>query len=449
MTRSERFAGPVDPASDSPAGEARGELAGRGVETPARAAAVRATRLLETGPEEAFDRLASLAATLLGVSTAYLTVVDDVRVFLKGAPDSAAVFGSDGTFEVPARDAACQLVVDLGEEVAVGNTAADPRLRDLAQVEAVGAAAWVGVPICDPDGRVLGNLCAMDSQVREWTGEDLAALRTLAAAANDAIALRLAAQNLAAYAEEATELAETLQQSLLPTHAPRIPGMSIATRFFPGGTGVEVLGDFYDVVPLEQGFGVVIGDVCGHGAAAARTTAMARSAVRTAAHTESDPTAVLDTVNDVLLSWFGAGRSFVTAAYVTFTRSTGPAWTVTIAGAGHPPAFVRRSGGPVEQLTGGGRVLGLTTQRPTSLETLTLRPGDALVLYTDGLTEARDPQGTQLDEPGVARALTCAEHDADADTLADTLTTAVERHTQGTNDDDLAIVILRVPPLIP
>lgn len=420
------------------------------METPARAAAVRATRLLETGPEEAFDRLASLAATVLGVSTAYLTVVDDVRVFLKGAPDPAAICGPDGTFEVPARDAACQLVVDLGEEVAVANTAGDTRLRDLAQVKAFGAAAWVGVPIRDPDGRVLGKLCAMDSQVREWTREDLAALRTLAAAAaSDAIALRLAAQNLAAYAEEAAELAETLQQSLLPTHAPRIPGMTIATRFFPGGTGVEVLGDFYDVVPLAQGFGVVIGDVCGHGAAAARTTAMARSAVRTAAHTESDPTAVLDTVNDVLLSWFGAGRSFVTAAYVTFTRSTGPAWTVTIAGAGHPPAFVRRSGGPVEQLTGGGRVLGLTTQRPTSLETFTLRPGEALVLYTDGLTEARDPQGTQLDEPGVAQALTCADHDADADTLADTLTTAVERHAHRTNDDDLAIVVLQVPPHLP
>ncbi len=145
-------------------------------------------------------------------------------------------------------------------------------------------------------------------------------MRTLAAAANDAIALRLAAQDLQHYADETAELAETLQQSLMPAHAPHIPGMAIATRFSPGGSGVDVLGDFYDVVPLGGGFGVVIGDVCGKGATAARTTAMARSAVRTAAHSEPDPAAVLDTVNEVLLSWFGAGRSFVTALFATFTR---------------------------------------------------------------------------------------------------------------------------------
>jgi sigma-B regulation protein RsbU (phosphoserine phosphatase) len=303
-----------------------------GVETESRAAAVRATRMLETGPEAAFDRLCSLAATILDAPMTYMTVVDDVRSFLKGAPDPAVICGPEGTFEVPAREAACQIVVDSGEEVVVGDTAADPRLRDLVQIKEFGARAWIGVPILDPDGYVLGNMCAMDSRVREWTPGNLESLRTLAAAANDAIALRLAARDLQNYADHAGELAETLQQSLLPMHPPHVPGMTIATRFSPGGTGVEVLGDFYDVVPLQNGFGVVIGDVCGKGAVAARTTAMARSAVRTAAHSEPDPAVVLDTVNEVLLSWFGAGRSFVTAIYATFTRH-GTGWTVAIAGA--------------------------------------------------------------------------------------------------------------------
>ena len=201
-----------------------------GVETESRAAAVRATRLLETGPEAAFDRLCSLAATILDAPMTYMTVVDDVRSFLKGAPDSAAISGPEGTFEVPAREAACQLVVDSGEEILVGDTAADMRLRDLVQIKAFGARSWIGVPILDPDGYVLGNLCAMDSQVREWTAGHLESMRTLAAAANDAIALRLAARDLQNYADHAAELAETLQQSLLPMHPPHVPGMTIATR---------------------------------------------------------------------------------------------------------------------------------------------------------------------------------------------------------------------------
>jgi phosphoserine phosphatase RsbU/P len=418
-----------------------------GVETEARAAAVRATRLLETGPEAAFDRLCSLAATLLDAPMTYMTVVDDVRSFLKGAPDPAAICGPEGTFEVPAREAACQFVVDGGEEVVVHDTATDPRLRDLVQIKAFGARSWIGVPILDRDGYVLGNMCAMDGRVREWTTCDLDSLRTLAAAANDAIALRMAARDLQNYADHAAELAETLQQSLLPMHPPHVPGTTIATRFSPGGTGVEVLGDFYDVVPLQDGFGVVIGDVCGKGASAARTTAMARSAVRTAAHSEPDLTAVLDTVNEVLLSWFGAGRSFVTAIYATFTRR-GAGWTVAIAGAGHPPAFVRRADGTVEQRPGGGRVLGLTVEHPRAIDVVDLAPGDALVLYTDGITEARDPVGNQFDEPGVAEALgVVRDRVPEADEIADGLVTAAQLHTQASNDDDAAVVVVRVDPV--
>jgi sigma-B regulation protein RsbU (phosphoserine phosphatase) len=418
-----------------------------GVETESRAAAVRATRLLETGPEAAFDRLCSLAATILDAPMTYMTVVDDVRSFLKGAPDPAAICGPEGTFEVPVREAACQFVVDGGEEVVVNDTATDPRLRDLVQIKAFGARAWVGVPILDPDGYVLGNMCAMDGRVREWTPAHLDSLRTLAAAANDAIALRLAARDLQNYADHSAELAETLQQSLLPMHPPHVPGMTIATRFSPGGTGVEVLGDFYDVVPLQNGFGVVIGDVCGKGAPAARTTAMARSAVRTAAHSEPDPAVVLDTVHEVLLSWFGAGRSFVTAIYATFTRH-GAGWTVEIAGAGHPPAFVRRADGRVEQRPGGGRVLGLTTEHPTAVDVVELHPGDALVLYTDGITEARDPAGTQFDEPGVADALRLlGDQVPEADEIADGLVLAAGRHAQVANADDVAVVVVRVEPV--
>ena len=417
-----------------------------GVENPARVAAVRATGLLERGPEESFDRITQLAGIILRTSMTYLTVVGEVFSALKGAPESAALCGPDGTFTVPAREAACQLVVDSGEEVVVPDTAADARLRDLTQVKAFNVAAWLGVPIVDPDGHVLGNLCGMDSRVRHWTDTEVSALRTLAASVSDVIALRLAAQTLQVYAEQTAELAMTLQQSLLPTHLPRIPGITVATRFAPGGSGVDVLGDFYDVVRSEGGgFGVVIGDVCGKGAAAARTTALARSAVRTAAHSESDPVAVLATVNDVLLEWFGAGRSFVTAAYATFTRDE-ERWDVRLAGAGHPPGFVRHADGRVVELAGGGRVLGLTPEHPTGLDVFFFFDWESMVIYTDGITEARDPAGAQLDEHGVAAALAGAPSPGGALELADTLVEAAHRHTGHACVDDIAVVVLQVPP---
>lgn len=433
-----------------------------GVEAADRVAAVRASRLLETGPEEAFNRLTRLASTILDTAMVALTVVDDVRTFLKGTPDPSLLVGPDGTFETPVKEAACQVVIDTGEVICAPDVRDDPRLRDLPQIHDFGAVSWVGVPVRDPAGRVLGNLCAMDGVVRQWTPLHIETLQTLALAAGGEIALRLAlreADQQAANAErhareadrlaaDAAEMAETLQQSLIPVHPPRLPGVDIATRFQPGGTGVEVMGDFYDVVPIQDGFGVVIGDVCGKGAAAARTTAMARSAVRTAAHSETDPAVVLSTVHEVLKVWFDGRCSFVTALYATLTRPADPAegpWQVTLASAGHPPAFVRRAERTVEQLDGGGRVLGLTAESVIATQTTLLWPGDSLVLYTDGITEAhRVGDGRQLGEAGVAAALTRSAPAADA--LARALIDAANDHAGHTPMDDAGVVVIRVDP---
>ncbi|MFR9801102.1 SpoIIE family protein phosphatase [Pseudonocardia sp. RS010] len=118
--------------------------------------------------------------------------------------------------------------------------------------------------------------------------------------------------------------------------------MTVGARFEPGGTDVEVMGDFYDLVPLGGGFGLVVGDVCGKGAVAARTTAPARSAVRTAAlgePTYADGTGVLRTVDEVLRGWFaealfGDRIGFVSAVYARFHRPVaGCGWRVDVAAA--------------------------------------------------------------------------------------------------------------------
>jgi phosphoserine phosphatase RsbU/P len=420
-----------------------------GVTSPGRVAAVHASGLMTTGPEEAFNRLTRLASMILDTPMVALTIVDDVRSFLKGAPDPDLLCGPDGTFQQPVGDTACHVVVDTGGLVCAPDVSLDPRLRDLPQIHAFGAAAWVGVPVLDPDGRVLGNFCAMDKVVRKWTPSDIEALRTLALAAGGEVALRLALRTAEHHADEAEELAEILQESLIPAQAPRVAGVRFGVRFRSGGTGGEVMGDFYDVIPARGGFGVVIGDVCGKGASAARTTALGRSAVRTAAHSEPDPTAVLHTLNDVLHVWFGARRSFLTAIYATFSRnadeSTSADWEVCVASGGHPPGFVHRADGGVEQLEGGGRVLGITADCPIHQQLVSLAPGDSVVFYTDGVSEARrHGKGSQFGEPGVVDVLTGIAPDADADTIAAAVADAAYAYADHHAADDSGVVVIRV-----
>jgi phosphoserine phosphatase RsbU/P len=373
-----------------------------------------------------------------------------VRFGVRSAERVAAVCGPGGTYESPIDDAACHLVIDSGEVVSIPDTRADPRVRDLAQIRDFSAASWLGVPVLDPDGHVIGNLCAMDSTVRHWTDTETATLRTLALAAGGEIALRLALRAADQHAAEASELADILERSLIPTHALELPGVRFGIHFAAGGTGVEVMGDFYDVFPVcrGDGFGVVIGDVCGQGALAARTTAMARSATRTAAHTEADPVQVLGIVNEVLHVWFAGHISFLTAAYATFDEIPQPvgrprAWRVSLASAGHPPGFVRRADGTIEQLQGGGRVLGLFAESVIAHQTLQLRSGDSLVLFTDGISEAHcSGEADQLDDIGITDALAAAPPDAES--VATALADAASVQNGHSSSDDAGVVVVQI-----
>lgn len=422
------------------------------LESPARLAAVRATRLLDTGPEEAFNRLTRLVSVVLGTPAVMLTVVDEVRTFLKGTPEPAQIVGPEGVWSAPVEDSGCKVVVESDGEICAGDVQAEPRLRDLSLITEFGAAAWLGVPVRDPAGQVVGNLCAMDVVAREWTPLHRETIRTLADAVEGEIALRLALreterQALAAarHAAEAETLARTLQESLLPARPPRLPGIDIAARFLPAGSGVEVMGDFYDAVPTPDGVAVVIGDVQGKGSAAARTTALARSATRTAAHVEDDPVAVLRTVNDVLHVWFDGRISFVTAALASLRRGPSGTWHADLASAGHPPVLVRRADGTVEFHGGGGLVLGIGTTPTVAHEAVTLAPGDSLVLYTDGITEAHvRGHWEQLEEEGARRTLASLVPGADADTIARALTGAALAHCDGHLSDDAGVVVVQV-----
>jgi hypothetical protein len=201
----------------------------------------------------------------------------------------------------------------------------------------------------------------------------------------------LAFDNARLYAERA-RVARTLRRSLMPAALPVIPGLEFASFFQPMGAGNEVGGDFYDVFGDRTSCWLVVGDVCGKGAEAAVLTGFLRHTTVAYAREGLGPASVLARVNQAMLEHDFDGR-FATAilAHLEFRSSD---VQITIAAAGHPPGLIARASGQAEEFGDCGTLLGVFDD-PTITETsTTLRPGDGLTLYTDGLSEAHAPQRT-------------------------------------------------------
>lgn len=236
-------------------------------------------------------------------------------------------------------------------------------------------------------------------------------------------------------------IAHTLQRSLLPRTLPEIEGIDVATRYQAAAEGQEVGGDFYDVIAEGTAGGtLVVGDVCGKGPEAAALTALGRHTVRALADGRRSPSAILSVVNEAMLRERLA-VPFMTAV-VARVRATPSGLSVTLARAGHPYPLVVRSGGVVETVGAEmGPLLGVFT-RPDFVDvTTTLAPGDTLIVYTDGLSEAR--QGTRLmgDERLQAAASRCAGQPVGD--CADGLLDAARRFAGGPLRDDVALIVLR------
>lgn len=235
-------------------------------------------------------------------------------------------------------------------------------------------------------------------------------------------------------------IARTLQSSLLPPLLPEVAGVDAAALYRAAGEGIDVGGDFYDLFNVaDDEWIAVIGDVCGKGTEAAAVTALARYTIRTAAVRRRSPASILAWLNDSMCRQDLDGR-FCTIACVHLDTSR-PAIRVAIACGGHPPALLRRADGSVQDLGEPGTLLGLV--RDPQLEDVhaELHPGDALVLYTDGITEARAPERV-LDPEDLHRALS-AMPARSARGIVEKLT-ALAMGKEGTPPrDDIAVLALR------
>ena len=201
----------------------------------------------------------------------------------------------------------------------------------------------------------------------------------------------MALDNARLYAERA-HVARTLQRSLMPPALPEIAGLELASCFRPMGAGNEVGGDFYDAFGDRSSCWLVVGDVCGKGADAAALTGFLRHTTVAHARRGMSPAAVLSQVNHAMLDQDFEGR-FATAILARL-ELLDEGVAVTIASAGHPAALIARADGHVGECAGRGTLLGVFSDPVIGEASTTLKPGETLVLYTDGLLEAHAPVRT-------------------------------------------------------
>lgn len=239
---------------------------------------------------------------------------------------------------------------------------------------------------------------------------------------------------------EARELdqARQIQESLLPGRLPEVPGVEVAGLWRPAR---EVAGDYYDVLDFGDGrAGLCIADVVGKGMPAAMTMSGLQAAVRAVAAADVPPDRVCEQVRRVVTSGLTGGK-FVTFFYALLDA---PAHRLTYANAGHAPPFLVRAGGGVETLeTGGGALTRLLAGTPFRRGEIDLGPGDKLLLYTDGVTEARGRDGSLFGEQRLVDVVRSTDGDAAA--LRAAVADAVGSFSAGEAQDDLTLLVLHVP----
>jgi PAS domain S-box-containing protein len=326
------------------------------------------------------------------------------------------------------RDGRSLLIGEITEEMLREGAHDEEHLR---LMRAVGLRSAMVVPMRIL-GRVLGAI-SLVSRNRAFDEHDLELAEDLGLRA------AVAVDNARLY-QTASQIARTLQTSLLPPHLPEVPGAELAAAYRPAREGLEVGGDFYDAFSLadDQWF-LVVGDVCGKGAEAAAITALVRYTLRSAAVRLRSPAAILRQVSEVMLRNESTDGRFCTVACARADLA-GDAARLTIACGGHPPPAVLRADGGVEAVGAHGTLLGLVPD-PVVEDTATeLGRGDALVLYTDGLTEARAP--AEVWGPNDLAAVLAEAAGTRPGEIVDHLVRAALGES-GTPRDDLAILALR------
>lgn len=290
-----------------------------------------------------------------------------------------------------------------------------------------GFAAWAYLPLI-ASGRPVGTLVLAYTEPHGFPADERAVLTSLGG---------LIAQALerAVLYDAKHQLAHGLQAALLPHSLPPLPGIDAAARYLPATQGMDIGGDFYDLVPAQGQAAAVIGDVQGHNVTAAGLMGQIRTAVRAYTTVGQPPAEVMRSTNRLLID-LGADL-FASCLYLRLDAEHGRA---VMARAGHPPPLLRRPDGRVRVLDlAGGPLLGIDGSATYQTTQVDLAPGSVLALYTDGLIES---PGTDIEDALADLGRVLAETgDLPLDELADRLLES--RAMPRGRIDDVAVLLLR------
>lgn len=330
-------------------------------------------------------------------------------------------------------------VVATRQALLTNNAQFDDRYKPGASIIMRGLRAILCAPML-VNGRLIG-VVYVDTALRSgnFTESDLRLLNTVAGQAGTAIEnarlYRMAIEK--GRLERELQMAREIQESLLPHHIPNVAGYEIAPRW---RSAREVAGDFYDLFALDSNhLSLVIADVSDKGAPAALFMAVARTMIRTNAYAGFSPLETLARTNELILDDAESGM-FVTVYHSVFQPN---GFSVHVCAGHNPPLFLRHRTREVSFLPRGGRAIGWFPSNPLQTVELQLEPGDVIVYYTDGLTEAENSQHEFFGEERFAQSVLAAAGQS-ADGLLEQILNDVDQFCAGTPAfDDLTLCVVR------
>ncbi len=397
--------------------------------------------------EAELDYLAEATELLAGSMNVALTLTLASQIVVPRLADWCAAFAVDdrgrprrvtATHRREDRIDAVQELLDNDKEVraAITGAAAGTTQRLPSTIPVGGQRSHVAVLPLVSRGRTLGVLALGRTTPLDAVGF----MAALELGRRTAIAVDNARLH-----EEQVAAANALQASLLPSALPALKGLDLAARYHSASPGLSVGGDFYDAFELPDGSAVfAIGDVCGKGAEAAAVTGTSRDLLRFLLLDGAPLTDALRRLNRALVDHPSSSR-FCTVALARF-HADGDVVTAEVALAGHPEPVLMRADGSTDLVGTPGDLLGVLPDDVLDIaeDSLTLDPGDALVLYTDGVTERRD--GRRMFGQSGLRQVLAASAGRDAEAIAERAEDAARSFVDTELRDDLAILVVRRVP---
>ncbi|MCA1942330.1 MAG: SpoIIE family protein phosphatase [Yonghaparkia sp.] len=363
--------------------------------------------ILDTPPEERFDRVTRLARQLFGVESAAINLIDGDRQWAKSVAGRAVV-------EIPRDESMCTVTIQDDAPLVVADIGADP-VHAHKMVPGL-LNFYAGFPLYAPGGKRIGAFCVYDSQARHFSAREAEMLRDLASWVQQELTV----------SQELSRASE-VQQGLLPHQLLSLPGWHTAGVCIPARA---VGGDFYDWYPVGEGAALTLADAMGKGIAAAIIAATVRAVLRSAARF-GDVAGAVEAASAALTVDLDNAGVFVTAFHARLDMDSG---LLSYVDAGHGLSIVAHADGTSERLRSTSPPLGVDYETDWKVQTVQLDPGDTLIVVSDGVLDLYDGTLGSLDN-----LVTLALLAQDPWEIID----AIRARARGTSADDVTVLIVR------